>query len=80
VIEGLGPLATLSVLEHADHSFHDPVRFGKTDAQVMVEMLDVMAGVGVAGRIDPLAGALQCSVPEPIREAPHDRYLYQIRP
>jgi hypothetical protein len=44
VIEGLGPLATLSVLEHADHSFHVPVRFGKTDAQVMVEMLDVMAG------------------------------------
>jgi len=28
----------------ADHSFHVPVRSGKTDQQVMREMLDVMAG------------------------------------
>jgi hypothetical protein len=30
-------------------------------------------------RIDPLPSARQRSVSEPIREAPHDRYLYQIR-
>jgi predicted alpha/beta-hydrolase family hydrolase len=42
-IERLRPLATLSVLEHADHSFHVPVRFGRTDLEVMVAMLDVVA-------------------------------------
>jgi predicted alpha/beta-hydrolase family hydrolase len=43
VIEGLGKLATLSRIENADHSFHVPVRLGKTDAEVMSEMLDVTA-------------------------------------
>ena len=51
VHESLGPVdrqaweqATLSDVEDADHSFHVPARSGKTDQQVMHEMLDVMAG------------------------------------
>jgi predicted alpha/beta-hydrolase family hydrolase len=36
--------ATLSVVENGDHSFHVPARLGKTDAAVMVEMLDTMVG------------------------------------
>jgi len=44
LIDRLGKQATLSVVEDADHSFHVPARSGKTDQQVMHEMLDVMAG------------------------------------
>jgi uncharacterized protein len=36
----LGVLATLTLLENADHSFHVPVRSGRTDAQVRSEMLE----------------------------------------
>jgi len=36
--------ATLRLFEHADHSFHVPARSGRTDAQVMEEMLDVVSG------------------------------------
>ena len=32
--------ATLKLLDGADHSFHVPVRSGRTDAQVMVDILD----------------------------------------
>ena len=39
----LGRLATLSVVEHADHGFHVPARSGLTDVQVMSKMLDVVA-------------------------------------
>ncbi len=44
VIERLGRLATLSVVEDADHSFHVPARSGKTDEQVVQTMLGEMAG------------------------------------
>jgi predicted alpha/beta-hydrolase family hydrolase len=48
-VAGLGPIASLHVVEGADHAFHVPVRSGRTDAQVMVELADVtarwMAGV-----------------------------------
>jgi uncharacterized protein len=40
VVAALAPLATLQVLEHADHSFHVLVRSGRTDAEVREEMLD----------------------------------------
>jgi predicted alpha/beta-hydrolase family hydrolase len=43
VVEALGPRATLAVFAHADHSFHVPARSGKTDAQVLAEMLDALA-------------------------------------
>jgi predicted alpha/beta-hydrolase family hydrolase len=42
-IEGLGRRATLEVFEHADHSFHVPMRSGRTDAQVREALLDAMA-------------------------------------
>ena len=39
-----GALATLHVVDGADHAFHVPVRSGRTDAQVRTELLEVMAG------------------------------------
>jgi predicted alpha/beta-hydrolase family hydrolase len=39
----LGARATLKLFEHADHSFHVPVRSGRTDAQVRGEMLQTFA-------------------------------------
>jgi predicted alpha/beta-hydrolase family hydrolase len=50
--------ATLRVFDHADHSFHVPARSGRTDAQVMAELLDVLAGWMAAGlATGPGAGA-----------------------
>jgi predicted alpha/beta-hydrolase family hydrolase len=40
--EALGAQATLRVFEHADHSFHAPVRSGRNDQEVMHDMLDAM--------------------------------------
>ena len=40
VVKELGALATLELLEDADHSFHVRARSGQTDAQVMSAMLD----------------------------------------
>ena len=49
VAERLGTRATLAVLAQADHAFHVPARGGRTDAQVLEELLDAsaawMAGV-----------------------------------
>ncbi|MGK7867670.1 alpha/beta hydrolase family protein [Falsiroseomonas sp. E2-1-a20] len=39
----LGDRATLVVSEQADHSFHVPVRSGRTDAEILHEMLDHVA-------------------------------------
>jgi len=39
----LGKLATLTLLENADHSFHVPARSGRTDGQVRDEMLGSVA-------------------------------------
>ena len=43
VTKALGRLATLTLFEHADHSFHVPVRSGRTDGEVMRELLDGLA-------------------------------------
>lgn len=43
VVVALGDRATLSVFEHADHSFHVPARSGRKDADVMRDLLDTMA-------------------------------------
>lgn len=43
VVTRLKKRATLEVFEHADHSFHVPVRSGRTDAQVMDALLDTAA-------------------------------------
>jgi predicted alpha/beta-hydrolase family hydrolase len=40
VIAALGERATLHVVEGADHSFHVPARSGRTDDDVMHEVLD----------------------------------------
>lgn len=42
--EALGERATLKLFPEADHSFHVPVRSGRTDLQVQVELLDALAG------------------------------------
>ncbi len=39
----LGPRATLKLFDDADHSFHVPRRSGRTDAQVLAEVLDALA-------------------------------------
>lgn len=44
MVKALGPRATLAVFAHADHSFHEPARSGKDDAQVLAEVLDALAG------------------------------------
>jgi uncharacterized protein len=43
VVERLKPLATLHVIEAADHSFHVPARSGRNDREVMDEILDALA-------------------------------------
>jgi predicted alpha/beta-hydrolase family hydrolase len=39
---GLGPNVTLHLVDQADHSFHVPVRSGRTDAQVLEELVTTM--------------------------------------
>ncbi|KQY54654.1 alpha/beta family hydrolase [Lysobacter sp. Root494] len=44
VVARLGAKATLTVFDDADHSFHVPARSGRKDAQVLAEVLDMLAG------------------------------------
>jgi hypothetical protein len=41
--ERLGGSATLRLLPEAEHSFHVPVRSGRTDAEVREEMVTALA-------------------------------------
>jgi hypothetical protein len=43
VVARLGTRATLSLVDGADHSFHVPARSGRTDAQVLEEVLGRLA-------------------------------------
>ncbi len=43
LIKNLGARTTLSLLEDADHSFHVPARTGRTDSEVMADLLDSLA-------------------------------------
>ena len=43
-VERLGPRATLHIVDGADHSFHVPVRSGRSDAEVIEELAGVAAG------------------------------------
>lgn len=43
LIASLGPRGTLHLVENADHSFHVPAKSGRTDSDVMEEVLDAMA-------------------------------------
>ena len=40
VADGLGPCASLTFLAEADHSFHVPARSGRTDREILGELLD----------------------------------------
>jgi predicted alpha/beta-hydrolase family hydrolase len=42
VMKKLGSRATLEVFDHADHSFHVPAKSGRTDAEVLADVLDRM--------------------------------------
>jgi uncharacterized protein len=43
VVKGLGSRATLTLFDHANHSFHVPAKSGRNDADVMEDLLDVLA-------------------------------------
>lgn len=43
VARRLSPLASLHLIGQADHSFHVPARSGRTDRQVLDELLDALA-------------------------------------
>jgi predicted alpha/beta-hydrolase family hydrolase len=43
VVAGLGGLASLHLVEGADHSFHVPVRSGRNDREVLEGLLDAFA-------------------------------------
>ncbi|HEV7601978.1 MAG TPA: alpha/beta family hydrolase [Bradyrhizobium sp.] len=43
VVNGLGGLASLHVVQEADHSFHVLARSGRNDAEVMNEVLDALS-------------------------------------
>jgi uncharacterized protein len=47
---GLGELATLHIVEGADHSFHVLVRSGRNDAQVLAELAETAAAWMVSAR------------------------------
>ena len=46
VVKRLGDLATLHVIEHADHMFHVLKKSGRTDEQVLDELADAVATWG----------------------------------
>jgi uncharacterized protein len=48
VVDGLGGLASLHVVDGADHSFHVLKRSGRSDGDVMTEICDAVAGWIVA--------------------------------
>ena len=56
VVTKLGRSATLHLVRDADHSFHVPVRSGRDDREVMMEVLDAFAAwVGAIEARAPLA-------------------------
>jgi hypothetical protein len=44
LVKRLGLRATLKLSNHADHSFHVAVKSGRTDTEVMTELLDSLSG------------------------------------
>jgi predicted alpha/beta-hydrolase family hydrolase len=43
LVKRLGTRATLKLFDNADHSFYVPAKSGRTDAEVMAELLDALA-------------------------------------
>jgi predicted alpha/beta-hydrolase family hydrolase len=56
VVDRLGPLATLHLVNAADHSFHVPARSDRNDREVMEEFLDAFAAW--VGRIEARSAVL----------------------
>jgi uncharacterized protein len=44
LVQRLGDRATLTLFEHANHSFHAPARSGRKDAEIRAELLRALAG------------------------------------
>ena len=42
LVKKLGSRATLEIFDHADHSFHVPAKSGRTDGEVLADVLDRM--------------------------------------
>jgi predicted alpha/beta-hydrolase family hydrolase len=42
LVERLGSRATLKLFDNADHSFHVPAKSGRTDAEIMAELLNAL--------------------------------------
>ena len=40
----LGARSTLKLFQEADHSFHVPARTGRKDSEILIELLDTLAG------------------------------------
>ena len=53
VMKGLGGLASLHVVQDADHSFHVPARSGRNDREVMSEVLDALSA-WIGGLANPV--------------------------
>jgi predicted alpha/beta-hydrolase family hydrolase len=43
ICKDLGKRVTLHIVDEADHSFHVPKRTGRSDADVLVELADIVA-------------------------------------
>ena len=43
LVKSLGSLATLHLVQEADHSFHVPAKTGRRDAEILAEILDAAA-------------------------------------
>jgi len=57
VAKQLGSSATLTLFQDADHSFHVPARTGRTNAQILGEVLNALASwIGVLSAAAPAAG------------------------
>ena len=48
VVKKLGTRATLHLIDGADHSFHVPKRSGRSDREVMTDILDAFAAWAAA--------------------------------
>ena len=53
VLKDLGGVASLHVVQEADHSFHVPARSGRNDAEAMREVLDTLAA-WIGGLANPV--------------------------
>jgi predicted alpha/beta-hydrolase family hydrolase len=53
IVKGLGGLASLHLVQEADHSFHVPARSGRNDREVMSEVLNALSA-WIGGLANPV--------------------------